>query len=567
MNRILKKFIPVLLILALSFSGCGNKSTVSNGGNVSETGSNSWIVADVLPVSLPPVEPRTNGSADWRDEIIYFLMTDRFSDGDSSNNNPFYNKGNINYYHGGDLQGIMNQIGYLRSLGATAVWITPVVENVWRNPHYTDYTGYHGYWTYDFTKLDPHLGADNAFYKQFIDTMHNHGLLVIQDIVTNHMGPLAYYEQGWTPPYNASGYTRKLVDNYNSGHGESLKAPFNNLDAFHNYGQFSNDSAPDNVLGDLSDLPDLNTEKSEVRQALIEAYQSWAGLGIDGFRIDTVKHVEQDFWNAFCPPMRTAASNAGKSNFFQFGEVWIGYHPSLKDYIDSSGSGLDSVLNFDLYYVMRTVFGNATDAYHSNATNELTRELERRNSYSTASAGDLLVNFIDNHDNNRFLTDAGGDLDRLWMALTYLMTTKGIPYIYYNTENNILGDNNTGRKDMPGFAVTNKRTFTLIRVLSKIRKENEALRRGAMAVLKDSNSAGIFAFVRSNGESDENVYVFFNTSDQAISETIDVSGYALEGATLTNILYQEFGRDESVTVNSSQITVNLPAYSMKIFKK
>lgn len=564
MRNLSKKLLLFLLIFALSFSGCGSKSKVSNGGNLSETGSNSWIVADTLPVSPPNATPRHNGSDDWRDEIIYFLMTDRFSDGDISNNQPFYNKANINYYHGGDLRGIINQIGYLRSLGVTAVWITPVVENVWRDPHYTEYTGYHGYWAYDFTKLDPHLGPNNDYYQQFIDIMHDNGILVIQDIVANHMGPLTFYEEGWTPPYKNSGYTRKFVDNYNSGHTELLKAPFDKLEAFHNFGLINNyDDAIQCTKGDLYDLPDLNTEAEEVREALTDAYKNWASLGVDGFRIDTAKHVEMDFWEYFCPKIRAAV---GDKNFLQFGEAWLGSHSELANYVGSSR--FDSVLNYDLYFVMRTVFGNIKDAYHTNATKELTEELKRRDSYSPASAGDLLVNFIDNHDNNRFLTDANGSLDRLWLALTYLMTTKGIPCLYYNTENNIQGDTNTGRKDMPDFAVTNKRTFTLIRVLAKIRKENVALRRGEIEVLKDSDSPGIFAFVRFNGDTNENVFVCFNTSGQAISETIDVSSYASTGATLTNILYQEFGQNELVTVDDScRVTVDIPAYSMKIYKK
>lgn len=566
MRNLSKKLLLFLLIFALSFSGCRSKSKVSNGSNLSETGSNSWIVADTLPVSLPSATPRHNGSDDWRDEIIYFLMTDRFSDGDSSNNQPFYNKANINYYHGGDLQGIINQIGYLRSLGVTAVWITPVVENVWQDPHYTDYTGYHGYWAYDFTKLDPHLGPNNDYYQQFIDIMHDNGILVIQDIVTNHLGPLAYYEEGWTPPYQVSGYTRKFVGNYNSGHAELLKAPFNELNAFHNYGLINNyEDSIQCTTGDLSDLPDLKTEADEVRKALTDAYRMWASLGVDGFRIDTAKHVEMDFWQYFCPKIR---AEVGGENFLQFGEVWNGSHSVLAKYVGNTG--FDSVLNYDLYYVMRTVFGNVKDAYHTNATRELTEELERRNnSYSPASASELLVNFIDNHDNNRFLTDANGSLDRLWMSLTYLMTTKGIPCIYYNTENNIQGDTNTGRKDLPDFAVTNKRTFTLIRVLSKIRQENEALRRGTIDVLKDSDSAGIFAFVRSlsNDDPSENVLVLLNTSGQTINETIEVSGYASDGAELKNILATEFGLAESVTVANGSVTVSIPAYSMKIFKK
>lgn len=571
MRHFTKKLIPLFLILLLVVSGCGG-SGKSSSGNIYETGSNSWIVADALPVNLPAAAPRTGGPEDWRDEIIYFIMTDRFCDGDGSNNGLFYDKGNINYYHGGDLQGIINQVDYLRRLGVTAIWITPVVENVWRNPHYPDYTGYHGYWARDFTRLDPHLGSGNDFYEQFVASMHQNGLLVIQDIVVNHMGPLAAYANGWTPGYSSSGYTRvfaeklspELAASYN--YAIPTESPFNDLtSAFHNYGQISNyDDPAQLVKGDLGDLPDLATEQLAVREELVKAYGDWAGRGVDGFRVDTVRHVETDFWDNFCPQIR---SRAGSKNFLQFGEVWVGYHPTLATYV-SSPAGLDSVLNYDLYYVMRTVFGNAADAYHTNATNELTQELNRRSSYSKSSAQDLLVNFIDNHDNNRFLSDAGGSLDRLWLALTYLMTTKGIPCIYYNTENNVTGSSSdAGRKDMPDFNTTNKKTFTLIRILSKIRKDNISLRRGEITVLKDSSAGpGIFAFVRSNGDPSENVFVLLNSSGQTINETVNVSGYASDGAVLRNILYAEFGLAETVTVANGGITVSLPACSMKILK-
>jgi glycosidase len=570
LNTLIKKFILLFLILLLLFSGCGGGS--SNGNNPdTETGGNSWIVADTAEPGLSPATPRTPGADDWRDEIIYFLMTDRFCDGDGSNNGSFCNSGNINFYHGGDLAGITSHVNYIRSLGATAIWITPVVENVWRNPNYTSYTGYHGYWARDFTKLDSHLGSDTNFYQSFINTMHNNGLLVIQDIVVNHMGPLAAYTNGWTPVYSSFGYTRAWAQILSSGNAGNYnyskpdKAPFNELSAFHNYGKINNyDDTAQLTQGDAGDLPDLATDSTDVKSALETAYGQWAGYGVDGFRIDTAKHVNKDFWNEFCPAIR---SSAASKNFSQFGEVLIGDHPTLANYVDST-SGMDSVLNYDLYYVMRTVFANATDKYHTNATHELTQEITRRSSYSRVSTQDELINFIDNHDNNRFLTDAGGSLDRLWLALTYLMTTKGIPCIYYNTENNVSGDTNTGRKDIPNFKTTGKKTFTLIRVLSKIRKENRALLRGDITVLADSTSGpGIFAFVRYNGTQSENIFVLLNTSGKAITETIDVSNYASAGDTLRNILYAEFSQTETVSFNTNgKIVVSIPAYSMKILK-
>jgi len=150
------------------------------------------------------------------------------------------------------------------------------------------------------------------------------------------------------------------------------------------------------------------------------------------------------------------------------------------------------------------------------------------------------------------------------------MTTKGIPCIYYNTENDTTGSSgDAGRKDMV-FAPTNNKTFTLIRVLAKLRRENVALRRGDMSVLKDSASANshakFFAFVRHTGVSAENVFVFVNASDQQITQEVDLGGYAQNGDVIRNILYAEFNQEESLTVTNGKVTVTLPPHNTKIFK-
>jgi glycosidase len=184
-------------------------------------------------VSLDEPVERSSGPEDWRDEIIYFIMTDRFKDGDPANNvhpdgdSSQYNPSNINAWHGGDFKGILSEIDYLRRMGMTSVWITPIVEPVrW------DYNtaGYHGYWAHDFSNVSYYLtsagdlGAgksqDNTndrkeYFENFVQTMHENGLLVIQDIVTNHIGSHALYKTGpgesdwsWTPTYNDSGYDK-----------------------------------------------------------------------------------------------------------------------------------------------------------------------------------------------------------------------------------------------------------------------------------------------------------------------------------------------------------------------
>ncbi|HOV15249.1 MAG TPA: hypothetical protein PK771_13250, partial [Spirochaetota bacterium] len=156
---------------------------------------------------------------------------------------------------------------------------------------------------------------------------------------------------------------------------------------------------------------------------------------------------------------------------------------------------------------------------------------------------------------------------KMYLALTYIMTTKGIPCIYYNTENDLVGSKEAGRHIMPDFETKNKLTFTLIRKLAKIRTENVSIRRGDIEVLKDSDKAGIFAFARSNGTASDNIIVVMNTSGAEINETIDVSKYSANGDKLKNILCEEFGTSDEVTVADGSVVTKIEPYSMKIFKK
>ncbi|HNZ28220.1 MAG TPA: alpha-amylase family glycosyl hydrolase, partial [Spirochaetota bacterium] len=567
------------------------------------TDSNTWLTADTSDVTLDTPIARADGPTDWRDEIIYFIMTDRFNDGDLSNdetklrlddNTPLHDKTKTNRYHGGDLKGIADKVDYLRKLGATSIWITPIVENIIEDD---GSTGYHGYWAHDFSVVDRHLTSavnqDSTtdrkdYYKTFVDTMHDNGILVIQDIVVNHIANLALYKIGttenWDPAFNSAGYgdaAHLWIEDSSVGsdpwvvHGLRTKpsAPFDRADFYNNCGKIAIWSGAEQILGDMSSLDDLKTTSAEVRAALIEVYTNWIKwAGVDGFRVDTVKHVEETFWDEFCPAIRanTKTINANKK-IMQFGEVYEPTHEAMKKFSDSQR--LDSLLNFEFYSKCLSVFKNG------GATNGLTSELANRKSKlrsveTTDGAGvDAIsgaINFIDNHDVARFLSSTSVSVEKLRCAIMYMMTTLGIPCIYYNTENDTVGSSaDSGRSDMPDFNVTNKKTFTLIKKLAKIRTDNVALRRGDMAVIKDSTEAGIFAFARFTGVADENVIVVLNNSGVVLeNQEIDVTSYATSGNLLENILYKEFSvADEDVTVTNGKITVTVEANSMKIYKK
>ncbi len=586
--------LTFIVFFALLMLNCSNNTT-------DDTEKDPWV--DSTDISLPAPTPRADGPADWRDEVIYFIMTDRFFDGDMDNNEtklrlddntPLHDKNNIKRYHGGDLKGIADKADYLRKLGATAIWITPIVENVIED---SGSTGYHGYWAHDFSVVDSHLTSavnqDNTtdrkdYYKTFVDTMHDNGILVIQDIVVNHIANLALYKIGttenWDPSFNSTSYgdaSHLWIEDSSVGadpwvaHGLRTKppAPFDRADFYNNCGKIANWSGNEQILGDMSSLDDLKTTNPDVRSALIDVYSNWIKwTGIDGFRVDTVKHVEENFWDVFCPAIRTNsfAINSNKK-FMQFGEVYETTHEAMKIFSDSER--LDSLLNFEFYSKCSSVFKNV------GATNILTSELVNRKTklrsvVTTNGAGiDAIsgaINFIDNHDVARFRNSTSVSVEKLRCAIMYMMTTLGIPCIYYNTENDTIGSSaDAGRSDMPDFEVTNKKTFTLIRKLSKIRTDNVALRRGDMTVLKDSTAAGIFAFARFTGVADENVIVVLNNSNVVLeNQEIDVSSYATNGAALENILYKEFGvSDADLTVTDGKINVTVEANSMKIFKK
>ncbi len=557
------EFFMVMIVLV----GCGFQSN-SPGG-------------DEETVVILDGDPRPDAGPDWRDQIIYFIMVDRFVDGNSGNNGSVAVGSGYNQWHGGDLKGIQDNVSYIKGLGATAIWITPIVMNVWEDG---GNAGYHGYWAQDFTKIDPHFASSITEYSNFVATMHANDLLVIQDIVVNHMGNILLYKingtQSWTPPYSGLGYQRVWVEDEFAGQswvttGNRKKpstAPFNSLSSFHNHGEIQNwDTYPETAQGDFLGLDDLKTEDPAVRDALTRVYQDWiTWANIDGYRIDTVKHVNEEFWDYFAPSVRKHVLTLTNKNFIQFGEAYIGSHSGTARYVKNNR--LDSVLNFQFYYACRDVFASGQ------ATSRLSLEINERKLYqrgtpindgAQGSARDLAVNFIDNHDVNRFLTDAGGNINKLHAALSYLMTAWGIPCIYYNTEWAVTGSADTGRSNLVSLKPAGNQTYALISNLSVLRKTHIALRRGEAFVLKDSSSAGVFAFVRHMADSpEEDVFVVLNSSASTLNNiAIPVSSYATNDQILTNIYHSLGTLTGNIAVSGGNMTVTVPAYGMVVYKK
>ncbi len=472
-----------------------------------------------LATAASPARAYEPSPADWRNVAVYQIFTDRFFDGDPSNNNaegtydPGTTAGNWNpgKVHGGDFTGIEDKLDYIRGMGFQAVWISPVQLNA--------HGEYHGYAARDFKAIAPHFGTQTEL-RALADALHARGMYLILDVVCNHMGDMIYSSTSGYPTFhdNPSPYVLKWRSSTHPA------APFDNLAWFHNNGEIQNYVDPDQVLGELAGLDDLKTEDPAVRSALIDAFD-WLidATDCDGFRIDTVKHVDMAFWQTWTPAVRAHADSLGKHNFFFFGEVYDGSDQKCGSYTGTQAGGafaLNSVLYYPMDFTMRYVFGQG------GATDEITGRYASLGYYDPA-ARDRLVTFLDNHDESRFLSSgvASQDATRLDVALDFLLTSRGVPCVYQGTEQAFDGGADPyNREDMwdgswdygPSLGDNFNMTHPLyerIRRLNDFRSKYDALRTGTFTVLADSGTDGIYAYRR--GGASEDVVVVLNTASGA----------------------------------------------------
>lgn len=482
-----------------------------------------FILIATLFFCTTPLPAQNAPNSFWQHQSIYQIITDRFFDGDPSNNDadgnydPAGRKGTS--VHGGDFKGIEEKLDYIKSLGVTAIWISPVVSNARGE--------FHGYAGRDFYKVDPHWGT-MADLKHLVQAAHARGILVIDDIVVNHGGNLidsgdTGYPRFKHPP---EGYPLRYHDP-----ARQYPPPFD-LNAtnpvltnlFHDNGCIENYGDSTQVeFGELSGLDDFRTESPYVREQMTKIYQYWIEQAdFDGFRIDTVKHVEMGFWQEWCPAIRAFAARQGKTNFFMYGETLDGSDAKCGSYTGTIGGGnfkLDSVLDYTLYFKINSLFANPSaptkqivDHYHAVAVH-----------YDSASQ-DQLVTFLDNHDQPRFLSVKGSTSLRLQAALVFLYTARGVPCLYYGTEQAFNGGKDPwDREDMfagqfewgpsrgDNFNMTHP-LFQLVAKLNNLRRLYPALQTGIQSNLwTDATGPGLFAFVRQLGT--QQVFVVLNTAN------------------------------------------------------
>jgi glycosidase len=652
MNRI--KLIPALLLLAACEPA--DLSKYADDGQGQLTSLSNLVLDDHFTL--------TDQVDDWRDEVIYQVIIDRFADGDLSNNYNV-NKDALAQYHGGDWQGLIDHLWYLKELGVTALWISPVVTNVEND---AGFAGYHGYWTQNFLKPNPHFG-DLAKLRELVDAAHAQGLKVILDLVTNHIGQLFFYDingNGWAdeatygcgnsdlcdskvqhvieydPDYDSrgiQGYTSLgesgpasiiWIHDPTWNHMPILPREFQNPSWYNKRGRVWvwrdwNGSTPDfstvreqEVKGDFpGGLKDLDTSLTEVQDALIKVFQYWIRVGdFDGFRIDTLKHVEHAFWERFCPAMRDYAQAHGKQRFFQFGEAFDGsdeligsYTRKTREIRDDQGKLLryeqvpcteevdggqvvkeecanapwiDSVFYFSHKF---TVFENVFKwgAPTKGVENLFNQRALNFGALPAANGPGLppqrvLVNFMSNHDIPRFLYDKPS-VPALWTAFTHLLTMDGIPCIYYGEEQEFTGGNDPANREDMAFE-TNGLTFRYVKGLIALRKQYDALRRGEFVIRWTSDrwqgeeDAGILAFERACQGSEwsqqcqgPNVLVVINAHDGHDSRTaFGGSGMATSftaGTVLKDVTPGSAGGLETVGADG-KLTVTLPPRGVKI---
>lgn len=457
---------------------------------------------------------------DWDESVVYFMVTDRFFDGNESNNTASgadtYGD-NEGLYHGGDFAGVTAKLDYLQDLGVNTIWITPIVENV-KGVAVTDKgsedvpynAAYHGYWASDFTKLNPTLGTTEEF-ETMISEAHKRGMRIMVDIVVNHAG------------YGTESTFADMLRNKSVSEGD--------------------------IKSWQSGLPDFATENADVRAKLVEWQTSWMkDYGVDYFRVDTVKHVDSTTWAA----LKNSTTEVNPS-FKMIGEYFGAGYASNGSTL---GTGqMDADLDFD--------FNDQATSFVSGNISSVEKFLSARNSALNNTY--MTGQFLSSHDEDGFkaalMKGKGYTEDEATaaalVAATLQLTAKGIPVIYYGEEVGLSGLNNypyqTNRYDMDfSLATEDNVTYQHYKTMLSIRNAyTDVFARGSRTSILSSDEDGYDVIARSYG--DTTLYVGMNINEKATEVTIPVSAEA--GSKMEN-LYD--GKEYTVSADKT-VTVSIPA--------
>ena len=561
------------------------------------------------------------------DEILYFLLPDRFENGDTANDRGGLKGDRLatgfdptakGFYHGGDLKGLLQRLDYVEALGATAIWVGPIFRNKpVQGPKGQESAGYHGYWVTDFTRVDPHLGTD-ADFKALVDAAHARGIKVYMDIIVNHTADVIQYRECGDCTYRSRAdypYGRKggvggeAINHGFAGDGiqtpenfarltrpdyawtpfvlaaeKDVKVPawLNEPIYYHNRGN-STFAGESSTMGDFVGLDDVMTEHPRVIAGMIDIFGSWIDrFAIDGFRIDTARHVNPEFWQAFVPAIEARAEAKGIPNFHIFGEVADPDTSALARH--TRVDKLPAVLDFAF---ARTV--NAVSAGEV-GTDKLAAIFAADALYEGGEATALrLPTFIGNHDQGRaayFIRKANPDASaselfaRDQLAHAMLLLLRGVPTIYSGDEQGFVGDGDdqNAREDMFAShvavyndnqllgtdrtnAVANFNTdhplFREIAALSKLRRAHPALTRGRQQLRFAGDKPGLFAVSRFDPVDGGEILIAFNSSAQPWTGNIAVEAGSTAFATLA-------GTCPATAAAPGSITLSVPAFGYAV---
>ncbi len=446
---------------------------------------------------------------DWREVPIYQVITDRFFDGDASNNHAspdsVFNPFAMDARHGGDFEGLRQQLDYIDKLGFKAIWISPVYLN--------HHGAYHGYHILDFNRIDPHWGSLEEL-RSLVDAAHARGMYVIIDVVFNHMARLLVSDDPGFPRFSEAPYTMRWGDATNR-----YAPPFDNLAWFHGHGSIGNwEDDRQNVIADLQGLADLRTEEQQVRDWLLQSHLDLiAATDCDGFRVDTAHHVELGFWQEIIPRIRSGATALGKTNFILFAEALRGKDEDVSK-LTREGE-FPSALYYPYYFTLIEIWGKR------GPTRLIADRWKHLPDYGPAG-DDLLIGFADNHDRARILNETylAGDTNRAKALLTLLYASPSIPCIYYGTEQGFSGSKghrarepmfDPGPPPHPWYYDRTHPLYRLIRKLNHVRSVYPALVHGDIEVMHSEDRAGLFVFRRTFGN--QSVTIAMNNSESPVA--------------------------------------------------
>ncbi len=503
-----------------------------------------------------------------QDDVIYLIMPDRFADGDPLNDEPAefpgsHDRDNPRAYHGGDLRGIEQHLEYLKNLGVTTLWLTPIVKNGAAQD-------YHGYGAVDLYAVDPHLGT-LADYQDLVQAAHRQHMKIFFDVVPNHVGP----RNPWVKDPPLPDWFHGTLDHHLAA-SSPVKPSF--------YGQpetkeITHDTfeslvdphAPAQMRRTLTEgwfggvLPDMNTENPMVVQYLVQNGVWWAEIsGLDGYRIDTFPYVSRNFWQEWHAELRRIyprLSTIGEvfhpdptvTSFYQGGRVgWDG--------VDTQ---LTTVFDYPLYFALRDVLLKGAPV--GKVTNILRQD-------SLYPHPEVLVPFLGNHDTARFSGMPEGTPAHLKLAFGLLLTMRGIPQIYFGDELGMPGGGDPdNRRDFPGGwpgdpqnafqkegrTPQQQEIFEYVQSLLRLRAEHPVLRRGKLWSLASDDST--YVYLRESDE--ERVLAVFHTGSAARDLSLSLQDTAAQDCTSTLPL---FGQGQA-ELSGKTLKLHLPAQSVSIF--